>query len=447
MPALAQSRVCREILPAALVGGFGVAVAVWTAWYFTHLPWVSLPEQVGKPLLIGVWGLGLIFVGASVPRRDARNVGLLAGLISAVLGVAIVLTMISQAGPGEGPKAPGWFYVVPAFLALGALLGLIGAMIGRGWSSPPVPGERVDWLKRFAVLTAISAGPLIFAGGLVTSTNSGLAVPDWPTTFGGNVFLYPLGAHIPGPVYLEHSHRLFATLIGLTAITLMVWTLLAGRGSRPRNWAIGVVGMIVLQAVIGGVRVLLGRTGSHVDDRVFAAIHGVSAILILAMLVTLAMSLTRAYAEATLFDGARRLRGFATGAMHALLLQIVFGAIYRHFRGNHALVAHIVFAVVALIFASVAALKATTVPASAGPPGRAIRGWGYCVVAAVWVQFVLGWVTFLFGGGEFQAANGAQAILRTSHQANGAFVLAAVVALAVLARKAAPRGTVVAQAV
>ena len=76
-------------------------------------------------------------------------------------------------------------------------------------------------LHRFAAFVVAATAILIFAGGLVTSTGSGLSVPDWPNTFGTNMFLYPLGPRAAPDVFLEHSHRLFGTLVGLSAIAMV----------------------------------------------------------------------------------------------------------------------------------------------------------------------------------------------------------------------------------
>ena len=75
------------------------------------------------------------------------------------------------------------------------------------------------WLHRFALLTTLATFPLLFVGGLVTSTGSALAVPDWPTTFGHNMFLYPLSGMVGGILY-EHSHRLLGALVGFLTIIL-----------------------------------------------------------------------------------------------------------------------------------------------------------------------------------------------------------------------------------
>ena len=76
------------------------------------------------------------------------------------------------------------------------------------------------WLHRVARLTASATFLLIVIGGIVTSTDSGLAVPDWPTTFGYNMFLYPLSEMVGGILY-EHSHRLMGSLVGMLTIGLL----------------------------------------------------------------------------------------------------------------------------------------------------------------------------------------------------------------------------------
>src|SRR5882724_7714618 len=73
------------------------------------------------------------------------------------------------------------------------------------------------WPHRLAVITAGATILLIFVGGLVTNTGSALAVPDWPTTFGYNMFLYPWSRMVGG-VFYEHSHRLIGSLVGLLTV-------------------------------------------------------------------------------------------------------------------------------------------------------------------------------------------------------------------------------------
>src|SRR5438105_1159735 len=80
------------------------------------------------------------------------------------------------------------------------------------------------WPHRLAVLLACATFPLLWVGGLVTSYDAGMAVPDWPTTFGYNPFLYPWATWIFGPwdLFIEHGHRLLGAVVGLLTIALAV---------------------------------------------------------------------------------------------------------------------------------------------------------------------------------------------------------------------------------
>ena len=110
--------------------------------------------------------------------------------------------------------------------------------------------ERSTGLHAFAVLTAVATFVLLFVGGLVTSTGSGLAVPDWPLSF-GQVFPAMVGG-----VLFEHGHRLAATLVGCLTVVLALWTVIGE--TRPSVRALGLFALlaVVLQGVLGGVTVL-----------------------------------------------------------------------------------------------------------------------------------------------------------------------------------------------
>ena len=107
------------------------------------------------------------------------------------------------------------------------------------------------WLHRYSIIVAACTLFLIFAGGLVTSTGSGLAVPDWPLSYGQ---LFP---PMVGGVFYEHGHRLIAANVGLLTIVLAVWLW----KSEPRPWVrrLGLFALsaVILQGVLGGITVLL----------------------------------------------------------------------------------------------------------------------------------------------------------------------------------------------
>ena len=111
------------------------------------------------------------------------------------------------------------------------------------------------WLHRYTRLLAVASLLLITAGGLVTSTGSGLAVPDWPNTYGYFMFTFPLSSMVGGILY-EHGHRLIASVVGLLTIGLAVWLARV----EPRRWVhrLGCIALaaVIVQGGLGGITVL-----------------------------------------------------------------------------------------------------------------------------------------------------------------------------------------------
>lgn len=172
---------------------------------------------------------------------------------------------------------------------------------------------------RLAVLTAAATCVLIVFGGLVTNTGAALAVPDWPTTFGHNMFLFPWSGMVGG-VFYEHSHRLLGSLVGVLTVALAV--ALWRHGGRLR--ALGVVAVVAVigQGVIGGLRVIL------LTDAL-ALVHGPLAHAFFALVVAVALvTSTRMAHPAPMMDSATR--GLTVGAAMLVYLQIVFGALLTH---------------------------------------------------------------------------------------------------------------------
>lgn len=107
--------------------------------------------------------------------------------------------------------------------------------------------ESNPWLHRFALLTAFATLGLVAIGGLVTSHGVGMAVPDWPTSYGYNMFALPVSTWLTGGVFHEHTHRLWASLVGLLVVALTRW--LGGREARLPLVVIG-VGEIVAGQIL-----------------------------------------------------------------------------------------------------------------------------------------------------------------------------------------------------
>jgi cytochrome c oxidase assembly protein subunit 15 len=191
--------------------------------------------------------------------------------------------------------------------------------------------------------------PLLFMGGLVTSTGSALAVPDWPTTFGHNMFLYPWSAMVGG-IFYEHSHRLLGALVGVLTILLTSWLWL-GEARAWLRWLGGIaLAAVLLQGVLGGLRVVLLQ-------ETLALIHACLAQAFFALLASIAVFTSprwhRAAGLAPTEAGGRVWRlCLATTAL--IYAQIVVGALVRHTgRGveGHVLLAIVVGLLVLMVSA------------------------------------------------------------------------------------------------
>src|SRR3954466_14581961 len=123
-------------------------------------------------------------------------------------------------------------------------------------ASRPVCRPGPFWM---AVFAAVFTLPLLFVGGSVTTYRVGMAVPDWPTTFGINMFLYDFW-NAPFGVRVEHSHRLYGAAVGLSTLVLAGWFLAAER-RRSMKW-LGVLAVLAVigQGVLGGTRVTRNST-------------------------------------------------------------------------------------------------------------------------------------------------------------------------------------------
>lgn len=434
----------------AIACGLAMSMVVWCLWFATHLPWLALPEQASLPIILGGWFALAIVLGWRLGQLRPV-VAPLSGLFAGIAGLPALGTKLKEAAAsGTGAALdlkPSALLIVLGFLALSTAIVGLGLFLGGRIRGPKlqhaldVPDDSARWNRLLARVAVAAVLPLLLVGGLVTSTASGMAVPDWPNTFGSNMFLYPIGPRAAPDVFLEHSHRLFGTLAGLTTLVLMLSVLLSSAPRWCKGWAIALFVLICVQGVLGGIRVREGNVIHTMDDKFYRTIHGVLAQFVFAGAVALAAYLSSAFqlAPPSLPD-ARKLRGLATGALHVLFLQLIFGAMYRHTRSTHALWSHVGFSMIVVVAVALAGMIAGGLKHD-HPQAKAIRRAGTWAIACLVLQFSLGWVVFLVGGKELQPASLGQALLRSAHQANGAALLGLVTCLAVFARrlpKAAP---------
>jgi heme a synthase len=179
----------------------------------------------------------------------------------------------------------------------------------------------VHW---WAVLTAVLTFVLLCSGGLVTSHGAGMAVPDWPNTFGYNMFLFPVSRWIGG-IFYEHTHRLIASGIGLMTVFLSIalWRV------EPRRWVriFGVCAVLAvcMQGLLGGLRVVL------IQDEI-GVFHALLAQSFFIAISLLAIVTGRPFAQKRWADYEPHptLRWWALGATALVFLQLAIGATMRH---------------------------------------------------------------------------------------------------------------------
>ena len=176
-------------------------------------------------------------------------------------------------------------------------------------------------LHRYAVVVAVATAALLFVGGLVTSTGSALAVPDWPLSFGK---LFP---RMTGGVLFEHGHRMVAATVGLLTVLLAVWLWRA----EPRRWVrrlgAAAVVAVILQGVLGGLTVLLRLPVA------VAVSHAGLAEIFFALTVTIVTVTSPRWLEASepVPDAGRpSLRVLSAVTVIVVYLQILAGALVRH---------------------------------------------------------------------------------------------------------------------
>lgn len=409
----------RAIAGPSVVLGFATAITMWVVWLIGHQPWLDLPASVAGP------GMGLVVVvGAFVSgiyggRRLGWASGAIAALLAAMLNLLIMGSLVAEtidgASPAQGsagltPSASvAMLGFIGASLAGGAVFGLVGGFV----LSTPAPRPAAFWASRFAIVAFVAVAPLLLLGGLVTSTGSGLAVPDWPGTYGANMFLYPIALMADPRIFLEHTHRLFGSLVGVTTISLavfvwftaalrkkgdvvvslaavlvigavlvvglrlhmaevlggmafggvgvavaigsIVWFLASLRHDRPSQAAAALILMVSAQGVLGGTRVTEANPA-------LGTIHGVLGQAYFASMVMFAAWLSPAARSLREIDRPRAwVRVGAWALLLVLVFQLIMGAMYRHGSmaaektawAGPALYGHIGFSVIVVTLAAI----------------------------------------------------------------------------------------------
>ena len=180
-------------------------------------------------------------------------------------------------------------------------------------------------LHRFAVLTSIATFVLIIAGGLVTSTESGLSVPDWPNTYGRFMFAFPPDQMVGGILY-EHSHRLIASFVGLLTLILGIWLWRREDRRWVRMLGLAAILMVIAQGILGGLTVLfLLPTAISVS-------HAMLAQTFFIVLASIALFTSPWWQEEQQVHGENGVPivRLSLAAASAVYVQLILGALMRH---------------------------------------------------------------------------------------------------------------------
>lgn len=179
-------------------------------------------------------------------------------------------------------------------------------------------------LHFFAVFTTLWTFILICSGGLVTSKGAGMSVPDWPTTYGYNMFLFPISRWVGG-IFYEHTHRLIASGIGIWTLLLSAWILAV----EKRRWVriLGILAFlsVVFQGVLGGLRVTL-------NANFIGIFHGMLAQSFLSLLGILAIVTSPWFLSGKYknFYAPRRLKWVAMTVTLIIFIQLIVATSMRH---------------------------------------------------------------------------------------------------------------------
>jgi cytochrome c oxidase assembly protein subunit 15 len=186
-------------------------------------------------------------------------------------------------------------------------------------TATPAPSAFPVWRHRFAVLTCACTLALIFIGGLVTSTGSGLAVPDWPLSYG--MLMPPM----VGGVFYEHGHRLAAATVGFLTLILALWTWRKEPRRAVRRLAWAALGVVILQGLLGGITVIL------LLPTAVSVLHACLAQAFFCLTVALAYATSREWlAAGPPAEDAAGLRPLSAVATALVFVQLLLGALMRH---------------------------------------------------------------------------------------------------------------------
>ena len=181
------------------------------------------------------------------------------------------------------------------------------------------------WVRRLSKLLVISTLLLIFAGALVKSHEVGLSVPDWPTSYGYQMFAFPFSDMIGG-IFYEHGHRMIATIVGLMTLILAFTIYYTDHRLWLKKTAFFALGLVIIQGLFGGLTVLLFLPTP------VSVIHALLAQTFLMVTILISYGLSKERANRMLNESTDyKVLIFPTYLVTSLVyIQLIIGALMRH---------------------------------------------------------------------------------------------------------------------
>ena len=177
------------------------------------------------------------------------------------------------------------------------------------------------WLRRFSILTVLFTLGLIFLGALVKSFEVGLSVPDWPTTYGYQMFAFPWSDMVGG-IFYEHSHRMVATFVGAMTLGLTIWLKISETRLNIKKLGYLALILVIAQGLLGGLTVMFFL------PTVVSMIHGITAQTFLLIVILIAYALSKEYTKNNRKSDSNRT--IVMVLFFAVYIQLILGAWMRH---------------------------------------------------------------------------------------------------------------------
>ena len=284
------------------------------------------------------------------------------------------------------------------------------------------------WRYHYAAGGLLLCLLLVSWGGVVTSIEAGLAVPDWPSSF-GSYDPIATGYSDPenpdarwwqeGPVLAEHGHRLLGALVGLWIMGLALWTWLADSRRWVRILAVSATGLVILQGVLGGLRVIW----TSVD---LAVVHAMGAQLFFCAAVILTVSCSRTWLTRNMESSPemRQLRILAGSTAVVVYVQILLGALLRHPGAGVDLTFIIVHAAGSVLVLSLIIVTCGRIRERFSDQPLLNRG-AWVMLTCLFLQLILGMIaliTLLYDAGQGQRSL-AQVVFSSSHLVVGTILM------------------------